>query len=394
MESRAFVESMTLLEISNHQYPFPNSTLAPTEFSREIGLELRPFVAEHDRTGEISHAAFDLLRSSGMTAALVPREFGGGGVTHAEMGAMLRELGRHDPATAVTLSMHSHVLAAQVWRHNHGMDAEAAFRKVVEDKAVFVNSGASDWVGSTGEARRVDGGFRVSARKSPISGCEVGTILATSVRWDSAPDGPSVIHCTIPCGAQGVSIETTWDTLGLRATGSHTVVFDDVLVPDEAVSLIRPADVWHPIWNTVLGGALPLIMSAYLGIADEATDLARSTVDGRSDHHVLQLVGEMMNAHTTAADVVAGMFADAENLHFDNTDQLASRTLSRKTIACQSVIETVRIAIEVTGGLGYTRSSDLERLYRDVHGCLFHPLPRAKQLRFTGRVELGLDPVS
>jgi alkylation response protein AidB-like acyl-CoA dehydrogenase len=88
------------------------------------------------------------------------------------------------------------------------------------------------------------------------------------------------------------------------------------------------------------------------------------------------------------------MFVDAENLHFDNTDQLASRTLSRKTIACQSVIETVRFAIEVTGGLGYTRSSDLERLYRDVHGCLFHPLPRAKQLRFTGRVELGLDPVS
>jgi acyl-CoA dehydrogenase len=182
--------------------------------------------------------------------------------------------------------------------------------------------------------------------------------------------------------------------MGLRATGSHTVVFDDVFVPDAAVSLIRPADVWHPIWNTVLGTALPLIMSAYLGIADEAIDIARSTVDGRSDSHVLQLVGEMMNAHTTAADVVAGMFIDADNLTFDNTDHLAGRALSRKTIACQNVIETVRLAIEVTGGLGYTRSSDLERLYRDVHGCLFHPLPRAKQLRFTGRVELGLDPVS
>jgi acyl-CoA dehydrogenase len=394
MESSAFVESMTLLEISNHQHSFTDSTLDPTEFAREVGLDLRPSAAEHDLTGEISHAAFDVLRSSGITAALVPREFGGGGVTHAEMGAMLRELGGHDPATAVTLSMHSHVLATQVWRHNHGMNAEGAFRKVVDDHAIFVNSGASDWVGSTGEARRVDGGFRVSARKSPISGCEVGTILATSVRWESGSDGPSVIHCTVPCGAEGVRIEKTWDTMGLRATGSHTVVFDDVFVPDAAVSLIRPADVWHPIWNTVLGTALPLIMSAYLGIADEAIDIARSTVDGRSDSHVLQLVGEMMNAHTTAADVVAGMFIDADNLTFDNTDHLAGRALSRKTIACQNVIETVRLAIEVTGGLGYTRSSDLERLYRDVHGCLFHPLPRAKQLRFTGRVELGLDPVS
>jgi len=385
---------MTHTDTNQQHRSLTDTTPNPRVFAREIGLELRPSVTESDQTGEISHTAFEILRSSGMTAALVPREFGGGGATHAEMGTMLRELGRHDPATAVTLSMHSHVLAAQVWRHNRGMNAEGAFRKVVDDHAIFVNSGASDWVGSTGEARVVEGGFRVSARKSPISGCEVGTILTTSVRWDSAPDGPSVIHCTIPCGAEGVRIDRTWDTMGLRATGSHTVVLDDVFVPEAAVSLVRPADVWHPIWNTVLGAALPLIMSAYVGIADEAIDIARATVDGRSDPHVLQLVGEMMNAHTTAADVIAAMFMDADNLNFDNTDRLACRALSRKTIVCQNVIETVRLAIEVTGGLGYTRSSDLERLYRDVHGCLFHPLPRAKQLRFTGRVELGLDPVS
>jgi acyl-CoA dehydrogenase len=43
--------------------------------------------------------------------------------------------------------------------------------------------------------------------------------------------------------------------------------------------------------------------------------------------------------------------------------------------------------------MGYTRSSVLERLFRDVHGCLFHPLARTKQTRFSGRVALGLDPV-
>ena len=88
------------------------------------------------------------------------------------------------------------------------------------------------------------------------------------------------------------------------------------------------------------------------------------------------------------------MFVDADDLNFDNTNDIASRALSRKTIACQNVIETVRLAIEVTGGIGYTRGSDLERLYRDVRGCLFHPLPRAKQVVLTGRVELGLDPIS
>ncbi|MEY2401159.1 MAG: hypothetical protein QOJ08_1270, partial [Ilumatobacteraceae bacterium] len=307
---------------------------------------------------------------------------------------ILREIARHDPATAVTLSMHSHLVAAQVWRHRHGLDAEKMLRKVGEDRAILVSTGASDWVASNGKVRKVDGGFRASARKGPASGCEAGNILVTSLRWDDAPDGPQVLHCAVPFDAEGVSIDLTWDTLGLRATGSHTVVLDDVFVPDAAIALARPADQWHPVWNTVVGVALPLIMSAYVGIADSAVELARAAVTGRSEPHVFQLLGEMINAHITATDLIAAMFADSNNLQFANTDELASRTLSRKTVATDALIDTVRLAIEVTGGVGYTRSSDIERLYRDVHGCLFHPLPRAKQTHLTGRVALGLSPIA
>jgi alkylation response protein AidB-like acyl-CoA dehydrogenase len=364
-----------------------------THVADAIGRTLRPAVAELDRSGEISTAAFDVLRAEGVTSALVPTDFGGGGASHATMGAILRTLGYHDGPTSVTLSMHSHIVAAQVWRHQHGQDAEKVFRAVVDKQALLVSTGASDWIGSNGTATKVEGGYRVSARKSPASGCEVGDILATSIRWDDGPDGPQVIHCSIPTSAEGVSIDRTWDTLGMRATGSHTVVLENVFVPDGAVSLVRPADRWHPLWNTIVGAAMPLIMSAYLGIADAAVDEARRRLAGRDDAHVLQLVGEMVTAHTMAADAIAAMFADADDLRFDNTDEHASRTLARKTVAADALIETVRLAIEATGGVGFTRASDLERLYRDVHGSLFHPLPRAKQTRLSGRVALGLDPV-
>lgn len=359
-------------------------TTTPAEWAQQA--------RDHDRTGTINSAAFDCFRDNGTTTALVPAEFGGLGVTHAEMGEMLRAIARFDPPSAVTLSMHTHLVAAQVWRHNHGFDASAVFRRVA-DGAILVSTGASDWIGSNGTARQVDGGYRVSARKSPASGCEVGDILVTSIRWEGGPDGPEVLHCAVPMAADGVSIDLTWDTLGQRATGSHTVVLDDVFVPDAAISLRRPADRWHPVWNTILPAALPLIMSAYLGIADAAVDVARATVAGRTEQHVLQLLGEMLNAHTTVADVVAAMYTDADNLRFDNTHEIASRALSRKTVASDAVIDTVRLAIEVTGGIGYSRGSDLERLYRDAHGCLFHPLPRAKQTTLTGRVAQGLSPV-
>ena len=364
-----------------------------TGLAREIGNHLRPGVAERDRTGEISASAFDSLRAQGITRALVPLEFGGGGATHAEAGALLRELARHDASTAVTLAMHTHLVAAQVWRHKHGMDASKLFGKVV-DGAMLVSTGAADWVASSGSAVQVDGGYRVSGRKAPASGCEVGDIVVTSFRWSDAPDGPQVLHCAIPLNANGVGVDLTWDTLGLRATGSHTVVFEDVFVPAAAVSLIRPADTWPPILNIVMGAAMPLIIATYSGIADAAVDIALAAVAGRTEPHVHQLVGEMLNAHTTAVDVMGAMFADSADLGFTNTDAYAGRTLCRKTVAAQALIETARLALEVVGGLGYSRHSSLERLYRDVHGCLFHPLPRAKQTQFSGRVALGLSPAA
>jgi acyl-CoA dehydrogenase len=134
-------------------------------------------------------------------------------------------------------------------------------------------------------------------------------------------------------------------------------------------------------------------MSAYVGIADAAVDLACEMVAGRTDPHVIQLIGEMTTAHVAASDLVTAMLESSNDLHFDNTDDHASRTLARKTVAAEALIDTVRLAIEAVGGSGYNLDCGLERLYRDIHGCLFHPLPRAKQTRFTGHVALHLDPV-
>lgn len=357
-----------------------------------VGPELAIGVAERDRTGDLPPSVVDRLRAVGLTTLLVPAEVGGGGATHEATGAALRALAAHDPATAVTLSMHTHLVAQQVWRHHQGQDASGVFAKVV-DGAFLVSTGASDWLGSSGTAHRVDGGYRVTARKAPASGCEVGQVAVTSIRWQDAPDGPQVLHCSIPLAAEGVSIEHTWDTLGLRATGSHTIVFNDVFVPDAAVALVRPADVWHPIWSVVVSVAMPLIMSAYLGIADAAVDAAVALCDGRDDPATVQSLGAMVNAHATVEDAVAAMFRSAANLRFTPRDELAGRVLARKTVAADAAVEAVRLAVEAVGGRAYGRTSDLERLQRDVLGAQFHPLPRTRQLLLSGRVALGLDPV-
>jgi acyl-CoA dehydrogenase len=267
--------------------------------------------------------------------------------------------------------------------------------RVVAEQLVLVSTGAADWLDSSGTTTRVDGGYRVHARKSPASAATVGDIVVTSVRWEDAPDGPSVIHAALPFGADGVSVEPTWDATGMRATGSDTIVFDDVFIPDAAVSLVRPAGMWHPVWATVLGAAMPLIMSTYVGVAESATERAIELAGHRTvGPEVTTPVGRMVNSLTTARDVVRAMIDSSEDLHFDNDMDHASLTLARKAVAAEAVIDTVRTAFEVGGGSAYARSSGLGRLLRDSFGAVYHPLPSARQERFTGLVALGRDPVA
>ncbi len=229
--------------------------------------------------------------------------------------------------------------------------------------------------------------------KAPASGAPAGDIVVTSARWEDAPDGPQVIHTAVPFAADGVSIELTWDTMGMRATGSHTVVFDDVFVPDAAIALTRPAGAWHPVWSTVVGVAMPLIMSAYVGVAEAAATRAMTLAVARDPSLSAPLVGRMLSHLAIARDVTRAMIEAADNLRFDNTIEHSATTLARKTAVANAVIDTTRLALETGGGRAFSTEAGIERLHRDAHGALFHPLPAAQQELFTGRAALGLDPL-
>ncbi len=361
--------------------------------ARKLAPQLAERSARHDRDGTFVADCFDELRAHGFMSMMVPTSLGGGGATHEEACAVLSELARGCPSTALSFSMHSHVVGAQVWRHHHDLPAPV-LGKVAAGQTTLISTGASDWIESSGSAVKVDGGFRVSARKMPASGCPGGDVLVTSICWDDAPDGPQVIHCSVPFAADGVSIVPTWDTMGMRGTGSDTVVLDDVFVPDESVALIRPAGVWHPVWSVVLGTALPLIMSVYVGIAELAAEQAIELAASRAERpDVAQLTGRMLNRLTVGRDTVRAMIDASDNLHFDNTPEAAAAALTRKTNATEACIDTVRIALEVGGGPAFGRQNGIERLFRDVHGALYHPLSATRQERFTGRMALGLDPL-
>ena len=361
----------------------------------ELGPQFADRAPGHDGDDSFVAENFAELKQHRFFSAMVPNELGGSSVSHGEMCQILRELATYCPSTALTLSMHQHLVAAAVFNHRNGKPGRKLLEMVAAREPVLVSTGAKDWLSSNGVVVKDEGGFRVDARKVFASGSAIGDVMVTSAPYQDPDEGWQVLHFPLPFNTPGVRVDNTWRAMGMRGTGSNTVILEDVFVPEEAVVLRRPQSEYHGVWNVVLTVAMPLIMSVYVGIADAATAIVREkTAKRRDDANLPYLLGEMANAHATAELAHADMVATANDLDFEPAVENADRILIRKTIVTNAAEQTVSKAMEALGGPAFLRATGLERLFRDVHAARFHPLSEKKQQLFSGRLALGLDPIA
>lgn len=357
---------------------------------QEIGPDFAARAADHDANDSFVAENFAVLKARGFLAALVPAELGGGGASHAEICAVLRELAHHCSSTALAYSMHSHLVAAAAWRWNHDdKGGEGLLKRVAAENVVLVSSGGSDWLESGGSVEKVDGGYRMNARKVFSSGSPAGDLLVTSAVLDDPADGPTVLHFAIPLHAEGVTVLDNWRTMGMRGTGSNDVVIENLFVPDAAIGGKRPVGKWGP-FHLVAMIAFPLVYAVYVGVAEAARDIALAQATKRKEQSETRLnFGEMENELRAAQIVFESMVALAAESK--PGPEITNEIMIRRTIAGRAAVRAVEKAMEVAGGGSFFRSMGLERLFRDVQGARFHPLTEKKQLEYTARFTLGLD---
>jgi alkylation response protein AidB-like acyl-CoA dehydrogenase len=326
------------------------------------------------------------LKASGLYAAGVPHELGGQGLELEEICEMLRAIAHACSSTGLAFSMHTHQVALNAWRWKHQKAPVAPLlEKVARDNVLILSTGGGDWLDSSGEAVKAEGGYRVTARKPFASGSPVGDILSTS-----AVAGDEVIHFGIPVKTAGVRIEPTWRTMGMRSTASNDVVLENVLVPDSAVAAKRPKGKWHPLFHAISMVSMPIIYAVYLGVAEAARDRALAMVrKRRADEHLLQAVGEMENR------VESARAAHAAWVGFSRGGQpgpaATSKSMIYRTLVARGVLGTVDAAMDVAGGAAFFRVNGLERLFRDAQGARYHPLQEGLQKALSARVALGLE---
>ena len=358
-----------------------------------LGPQLAANCEETGDRDDFVAANYAALKQAKVFSALVPAELGGGGHSYSEVCDAVRQLAHYCPSTALSVSMHQHLVATFRWNYQHGRPGEKPLRVVADKEAVLVSTGAGDWLASKGMAVKVDGGYQVSANKPFASGCPAGALLVTTAPYHDPKDGWQVLHMPVPVSAPGVTVREDWAAMGMRGTGSNTVSLEKVFVPDEAVALKRPRGRFHPFYDTVATVALPMFMSAYVGLAEAAAEIAIARCRKMSDDgYRAAALGEMLNELTIVRSVHATMVANANELDFEQANARTDVALRGKTVVANAVIATVEKAIDAVGGSAYYRKTGLERLLRDAYAGKFHAMQAAKQVVFSGRLAMGLGP--
>ena len=368
-------------------------TESTSETVVETAIRLAPAfaasAADTDDNDRFVAGNYKALKEAGLVEAGVPVELGGRGAEIAELCDMIRIIAQACGSTGLAFSMHTHQVAIPAWRWRHQKVAavEPLLKRVAAEKIVLLSSGGSDWIAGSGKAEKVEGGYRITARKVFTSGAEAGDILMTAAVLDG--ETPKVLHFGVPMKAPEVKVLDTWHTLGMRGTGSNDVAVEGLFIPDAGVALARNAGEWHPLFQIISTVAFPLIYAAYLGVAESARDIAVDLARKKpANQHAVTLAGRMDTSLRAAQLAHRHMVATVET----NTPSARSvnEIMIGRSLVAEHAIKAVELAMELGGGAGFYRASGLERRFRDIQGARFHPLQQGPQATYAGSMALGL----
>lgn len=359
---------------------------------------------EYDRQNKFFTEDFEELRKAGYLNLAIPKQFGGKGMTLAQVSREQRVLAYHAPATALAVNMHFYWTgtAADIWRSGdksvQWMLEEAAKGEVF---AAGHSESGNDLplMLSTTKAEKVKGGYRFTGRKSFGSLSPVWTRLGLHGMDTSDPRAPKIIHAFMPRDTNGYTIKETWDVLGMRATRSDDTLLDGAVVPDKYIARIVPAghaDMWVLAifaWADIGFG------NVYYGLAQRARDLAVEGAKKRTSLALSRSMAYHPEVQHTAAEINLALDAIGPHLEkvaedwsngVDHGAQWPSKIVSAKYHAVEAAGRIVDLALDLSGGFGMFKTSELERLYRDVRAGRFHPANSALVHEIIGKTALGI----
>jgi alkylation response protein AidB-like acyl-CoA dehydrogenase len=346
------------------------------ELTRELAdRELRPAAAGAERAGEFPRETFRLLGRSGLLGLPYPEEVGGAGVPYEAYLQVIEELASAWLAVGLGVSVHTlacyplatagspaqqdkwlpdmlggDLLGAYCLSEPHsGSDAAALATTAVRDDGDFVVNGVKAWISHAGQADF----YTLFAR---TSGDPAGRDRARGI---------SCLH--VPAGLPGVSAAPAERKMGMRASVTAQMIFDNARVP--AGHLVGAEDAGFAI-------ALSALDAGRLGIAACATGLAQAALDeavtyARGRRQFGRPIAEFEGLSFMLADMATAVAASralylAAARRKDAGLPLRTQAAMAKLFATDTAMRVTTDAVQVLGGYGYVEDFPAERYLREA----------------------------
>ncbi|MEV5823577.1 acyl-CoA dehydrogenase family protein [Micromonospora haikouensis] len=369
---------------------------------------IRSTAAEHDRAGTFPTGTFDTFRKEGMLGATVPTELGGMGLDRLyDVAVAILAVAQADASTALALHMQFSrgLTLGYEWRHGGPAAralAERLLRAMVAGDAV-VCSGIKDHHSAvTTLTPDGSGGWLLSGRKTLVSAGPVGTHFVINAQTDGTGEPPRLASPVVTRDNPGLSVLDNWDGLGMRASGTVDIVFDNCPIPASDVLMRDPVGARN---DAALAGQTVssiAMLAIYVGVAQAAYDLTVAALARRPEP-------PQAAAQTLVADAGSRLYAlratastALTTIDVLNTDtsmdpgergrQMMRPFQHAKMMVNQLAPSIVSDCLTLVGGAAFTAGHPLARCYRDVRaGGFMQPYTYVDAVDFLSSQAFGID---
>ncbi|NVN12313.1 acyl-CoA dehydrogenase family protein [Nguyenibacter vanlangensis] len=333
--------------------------------------------AEYDRSGEIALNNLAELRDAGFLALALPRTHGGLAIGLRTMLEVVSRIARGDPSTALIVSMQylqsGAIVRSDRWPDDVKMEL---FRSIAQEGALINALRVEPELGTPARGGLPATTVRQDGATWRINGCKIFSTGSTALRWGAVwartdGDTPRVGQVLVPLDLPGVRIEKSWHQMGMRATGSHTIRFEDVAIPERyLVNLAPPAAapdeaVQLASWHAVVIAAL------YDGVAHAARDWLVGFLHDRVPTNLGAPLASLPRFQVLLGEIDALLLTNRALIEHaltreENGERADTDAGLVKHVVTENAIAAVGKAVAAIGNPGLSQDNPLERHYRDV----------------------------
>jgi butyryl-CoA dehydrogenase len=337
-----------------------------------MSTEVRPHVKEWERAEHFPLDAIQKLGGLGCCGMLVPEEWGGSALDSISYVLMLEEVARVHTAMSTALSVTNSAVQLPILAFATDDQKSRYLRRLASGEILGAfcltePAAGSDAAGIQCTAVPGDDCYKLSGTKTWVTNGSAAGVYIVFAKTDPAAAGKGITAFLVEPSFPGFKIGRHEDKMGQRSSPSVEIILNDCLVP--TVNRLGEEGQGLKIALSALDGGRIGIAAQAVGLAQAALD--ESTKYARARKAFGKSIGEFQAIQWMLADMHTEIEAARALLYHaallkDSSASMGSAASRAKLYASEMVNRVVYKAVQIHGSLGYSRESDVERMYRDA----------------------------